>query len=82
LPELGRILKDLLVHQDSRHLLLISAEDPSQCTYLRNLKKKTAVPVTYNNEVFDFLINMIIYQNWVSDVLMITVISQNQIFDF
>jgi hypothetical protein len=32
--------KDLLVHQDSRHLLLINAEDPSQCTYLRNLKKK------------------------------------------
>jgi hypothetical protein len=33
--------KDLLVHQDSGHLLLINAEDPSQCTYLRNLKKKT-----------------------------------------
>jgi hypothetical protein len=32
--------KDLPVHQDSRHLLLINAEDPSQCTYLRNLKKK------------------------------------------
>jgi len=32
--------KDLLAHQDSRHLLLINAEDPSQCTYLRNLKKK------------------------------------------
>jgi len=41
-PELGRIpKKDLLVHQDSRQfLLLISAEDPSQCTYLRNLKEK------------------------------------------
>ncbi len=36
--------KDLLVHQDSRHLLLINAEDPSQCTYLRNLKKKTLPP--------------------------------------
>jgi hypothetical protein len=32
--------KDLLVLQDSRHLLLINAENPSQCTYLRNLKKK------------------------------------------
>ncbi len=32
--------KDLLVHQNNRHLLLINAEDPSQCTYLRNLKKK------------------------------------------
>jgi hypothetical protein len=81
LPELSRIPKDLLVHQDSRHLLLISAEAPSQCTYLRNLKKNT-VTVRYNNEVFDFLITMIIYQNWVFDVLMTTVISQNQIFDF
>jgi hypothetical protein len=33
--------KDLLVHEDSSHLWLINAEDPSQCTYLRNLKKKT-----------------------------------------
>jgi hypothetical protein len=40
-PELGRIpKKDLLVHQDSRHLLLISAEDPSHCTYFFILKKK------------------------------------------
>jgi hypothetical protein len=28
------------IHQDSHHLLFINAEDPSQCTYLRNLKKK------------------------------------------
>jgi hypothetical protein len=32
--------KDLLVHQDSRHLLPINAEGISQCTYLRNLRKK------------------------------------------
>jgi hypothetical protein len=30
----------MLVHQDSRHLLLITAEDPCQYTYLRNLEKK------------------------------------------
>jgi len=33
--------KYIIVHQDSCHLLLINAEDPSQCTYLRNLAKKT-----------------------------------------
>jgi hypothetical protein len=33
--------KDLMVHEGSRHLLLINAEDPSQCTYLRNVKKQT-----------------------------------------
>jgi hypothetical protein len=30
----------MLVPKDNRHLLLINAEDPSQCTYLRNLEKK------------------------------------------
>jgi hypothetical protein len=29
----------MLVHQDSRHLLLTTAEDPRQYTYLRNLGK-------------------------------------------
>jgi hypothetical protein len=33
--------KNLLVHQDSHHLLLINAEDPCHYTYLRNLKKQT-----------------------------------------
>jgi len=33
--------KSLLDHQDSRHFLLINAEDPRQYTYLRNLKKNT-----------------------------------------
>ncbi len=37
--------KDLLVHKDSRHLLLINAEDISQCTYLRNLRKKKKKPM-------------------------------------
>jgi hypothetical protein len=35
--------KDLLVHQDSPHLLLINAEDPTQCIYLRNLREETLV---------------------------------------
>jgi hypothetical protein len=30
----------------SCHLLLITAEDPSQCTYLRNLKIKTLHPIS------------------------------------
>ncbi len=33
--------KDLQVHQDNHHLLLINVEDPRQYTNLRNLKKKT-----------------------------------------
>jgi hypothetical protein len=35
--------KDLLVHHDTRHLLLLlsNAEGPTQCTYFRNLKKNT-----------------------------------------
>ncbi len=33
--------KDLLVHSDIHHLLLINSQDPCQYTYLRNLKKKT-----------------------------------------
>jgi hypothetical protein len=49
---------------------------------LEEFEKNNTVTVTYNNEVFDFLVTMIIYQNWVFDVLMTTVISQNQIFDF
>ncbi len=32
--------KNLLVHQDDRHLLLINVEYPCQYTYLRNLKRK------------------------------------------
>ncbi len=32
-----------LVYQDSRHLLIINAEDPRQYTYVRNLKQKTLV---------------------------------------
>jgi hypothetical protein len=31
---------DRLVNQETCHLLLINAKDPSQCTYLKNLKKK------------------------------------------
>ncbi len=41
---------------------------------LEEFEKKNTIIVTYNNEVFDFLTNMIIYQNWVFDVLMTTVI--------
>jgi hypothetical protein len=32
--------KDLLVHYDNCHLLLINIGDPSQCTYLKKLKKQ------------------------------------------
>ncbi len=32
--------KDLLIHQDNCHLLLINVEYPHQYTYLRDLKKK------------------------------------------
>ncbi len=52
--------KDLLVHQDSRHLLLINAEDPSQGTYLRNLKKKTLIRLEIlNNIALGFLIKIL-----------------------
>jgi len=35
--------KDLLVHHDTRHLLLLlsNVEGPTHCTYFRNLKKNT-----------------------------------------
>jgi hypothetical protein len=45
--------KKLLVHQDSRHLLLINAKDPHHYTYLRIFLIKTLVMT--NQMCFSFL---------------------------
>jgi hypothetical protein len=59
-PELGRIPKKiyLFTRTDSRHLLLINAEDTGQCTYLRNLTKKNTAPSAWSaTHCFLFLQN-------------------------
>jgi hypothetical protein len=52
----------MLVHQDSRHLLLITAEDPRQYTHLTNLEKKKKplppswqVQTNYNLEIMSIV---------------------------